>query len=278
MVLGGGTLQYAGATVSTYRNFTLPAATTSTIDVTSASTNLTSSGAATGTNRALNKMGAGTLTLAGTNTYTGLTSVQQGVLLVNGSLAGGITVDPGATLGGTGTIFGDAVISGTHSPGNSPGLQVFGGNLTYQDGSVVKWELVANSTANRGASNGYDAINVTGNLTINPTSTMNLIFNSTGSAVDWSLSNAFWNTDQQWQFYSVTGTTSGAFTLGSITGDASGNTLISAGRLYAGFGIVQSGSDIFVQYHAVPEPSALLLVGLSGAALLLRRRRRTLAA
>ena len=41
LVLGGGTLQYTGATVATDRNYTLTAGTTSSIDVANAATNLT---------------------------------------------------------------------------------------------------------------------------------------------------------------------------------------------------------------------------------------------
>jgi fibronectin-binding autotransporter adhesin len=57
LVLGGGTLQYTGATASTNRNFTLTAGTTSTIDVTT--NDLTISGASTNTTGALPKTGAG---------------------------------------------------------------------------------------------------------------------------------------------------------------------------------------------------------------------------
>ena len=52
------------------------------------------------------KLGAGTLTLSGPNTYTGTTTVSAGTLLVNNSLtsSSSVTVQSGATLGGTGTV------------------------------------------------------------------------------------------------------------------------------------------------------------------------------
>src|SRR5262249_26781146 len=83
LVLGGGTLQYTGATASTDRAFTLTAATTSTFDVTT--NNLTISGAAAATTGSLAKIGAGTLTFSGTtaNAYTGTTTVIAGELDLN---------------------------------------------------------------------------------------------------------------------------------------------------------------------------------------------------
>jgi fibronectin-binding autotransporter adhesin len=92
LVLDGGTLQYTGATASTDRNFTLTAAKTSSIDVTT--NNLTISGASTATTGALTKLGAGTLTLGGTNLYTGATTISSGILSVatigNGGVAGNL--------------------------------------------------------------------------------------------------------------------------------------------------------------------------------------------
>lgn len=81
LVLGGGTLQYTGATASTDRNFTLTTGTTSTIDVTT--NTLTITGGAASTTGALTKAGSGTLVLTGTNSYTGTTTVSAGTLQLN---------------------------------------------------------------------------------------------------------------------------------------------------------------------------------------------------
>ncbi len=59
------------------------------------------------------KVGSGTQTLAGNNTYSGTTAVNDGTLLVNGrnSGTGAFSVTPGATLGGTGSINGAATFN-----------------------------------------------------------------------------------------------------------------------------------------------------------------------
>ncbi len=102
LVLGANaTLQYAGGTATTNRNYTLTAGQTSSINVTNAATNLTLGGASTATTGALTKLGAGTLTLSGANLHTGLTTVAGGTLAegANNALAsGGVTVNGGATF------------------------------------------------------------------------------------------------------------------------------------------------------------------------------------
>jgi autotransporter-associated beta strand protein len=68
----------------------------------------------------LTKIGAGSLTLAGANTFSRDVIVADGTLNVTGSLPASVAVQAGAVLGGSGTI-GNLANSGLVAPG-SPGL------------------------------------------------------------------------------------------------------------------------------------------------------------
>ena len=235
---------------------------------------------------ALTKQGAGTLTLSGSNSYTGATTVSAGELKVNGSTGtGAMTIASDATLSGTGTIGGNTTISGTHTPGNSPGVQTFSSDLTYVSagltGPKVFWELAANTISNSPTE--YDQIVVGGNLAFSSATSFDLAFGSSGSTVDWS--NALWATDEQWTIYSVSGSLSGFSNLQLTTSDWLDSLGNSFNSLLAGstFSLLQIGQDVVLKYTAaqaaVPEidpascGSALaLLIGSFG--LIERRARR----
>jgi autotransporter-associated beta strand protein len=254
----------------------------------------------------LRKSGSGRLTLESSNTYTGTTRVYGGVLEIasGASIARGANVYSGGTLqvdgeisqagsytttvGTGGTLTGSGIIGGAttfqsgsiHSPGNSPGIQTFENNLTYQAGTTVIWELADNtvSAVHRGVD--YDGIDVQGNLSFTGTTTINLNFNLTGSLVDWS--DALWSQSVDgangWKIYDVGGTLSGAnnvvLSAANTWLDSNGLTLGSV-RQDANFYLTQIGSDLYLNYTAplvIPEPSAALLSGFGALALLRRRR------
>ena len=226
-------------------------------------------------NGSLTKSGAGTLTLAGAASHTGGTSVTGGTLVVNGTLGSGtVAVASGATLGGSGTIAGATVISGIHTPGNSPGLQTFNSALTYQTGAEIQWELAAQSDleADRGVF--FDGIDVAGNLTFGGPVSLLLAFNIEGSTVDWT--DAFWDSGHSWKIFdvggSITGFSSLSLTAGSL--DSLGASL-SAVRDGALFNIDLRSGDIFIDYIApIPEPSTYgLAFGLLALASVAVRRR-----
>src|SRR5215472_14654764 len=95
----------------------------------------TVSGVITGTGGALVKVGSGTLTLAGSNSYTGATVVAGGTLSVIGDISSssGVLVGPTAMLSGTGTVPGVLVAGGTLMPGmpNAIGTLNVAGNLVF---------------------------------------------------------------------------------------------------------------------------------------------------
>ena len=225
---------------------------------------------------ALVKIGSGVQTLAGTNTYGGSTSVSAGTLLINGdqsAATGAVTVAAGATLGGSGTVGGNTTITGIHSPGNSPGIQTFNGNLTYEAGAVVNWELIANSTGSAGTDYDQILLPTTGNLSFSGSTTLALSFNGAGSAVDWS--NAFWNVNRSWMVYDLSSgvvINPGSLVIGGSLLDSVGNSLSPTGRGY--FNTSVSGQDVMLNFVAVPEPSTIVLLsGLAVGGFLLRRRR-----
>lgn len=224
-------------------------------------------------NHSLTKTGAGTLVLTAENTSTGMTIVDEGTLRLQGSLAGGLHVGAAATFAGTGPVYGNVTIAGLHSPGNSPGIQEFGGNLTYLAGAAVAWELNGN-TVLQGETPVFDQVMLGGTLDFAGATLLSLTFNAAGSTVNWT--DSFWSANQAWEIYSAAAV-SGFDNLSLETGnwiDASGNYFndVLAG---ASFSLIEQGGSIYLSYAAIPEPStyAVILGALAAAALVWQRRR-----
>ena len=97
----------------------------------------------------LTKTGEGTLSITGTQGYTGATTLSDGVLKMNGTATGTtITIASAGTLGGSGTT-GDIVNNGTLAPGNSIGTLNVTGDVTLNSGSTLEIEVTGNGESDK---------------------------------------------------------------------------------------------------------------------------------
>jgi outer membrane autotransporter protein len=145
----------------------------------------------------ITKTGAGTLILAGTNSYQGGTTVAAGTLRVNGnSSSTAAVVNSGATIGGTGSVGTLLVRTGaTVAPGNSIGALAVSGAYTQQAGGIYAVEL--------GTSGVGDKLNIAGTATLASGAVANII-NTTGAP---------FALGSRWNILSAGGGRTGTFTL-----------------------------------------------------------------
>ena len=99
------------------------------------------------------KVGSGTQTLSGANTYGGGTIVSNGTLLIDnasgsGTGTGAVTVVSGATLGGTGFMAGPVNLGAAAvlRPGDPVGSLTVSNNLILNNASVLQYALGINSS------------------------------------------------------------------------------------------------------------------------------------
>jgi autotransporter-associated beta strand protein len=168
------TLDNGGSIVVNGLNITDAVTLTGTGGIFDVTGNSTASGAIGGTG-GLWKNGTGTLTLTGTNSYTGNTNVEKGKLVVNGSLASSVRVLKNGTLGGTVSIAGNLTNLGILAPGNSPGTITVNGNyLEAGTLDIEAWGLAAGTQ--------HDQVVVSGTATFQAGS--NLKVTKTGGTFD----------------------------------------------------------------------------------------------
>ncbi len=111
----------------------------------------------------LNKVGDGTLTLSGDNTYAGATVVSGGTLLVSGSIANStVTLQNGGMLAGSGLLGALVVQAGSVlAPGATTPFTTLkiSGNVTFDQGSIYRINVDPTGRT--------DSIAATGSATLN---------------------------------------------------------------------------------------------------------------
>ncbi len=245
----------------------------------------------------LTKVGDGRLTLNGANTYSGATVLNAGTLEVGSSgtinSSNSVTVAAGskfiynsstaltrgttlngagagnrAVLGGTGSINITLALNDTGdtlSPGNSPGIQNFIPNQTWESFSY-DWEI--NNFTGSAAGMDFDQLNLSGNLALTGgfgSYILNLV-SLTGSNLPGDV-GGFTDISQSWTILTSSGLS--GFDAANWTINTSG---FATGSAYGGnFTLDQIGNDLVLSYTVIPEPSVTLLGGV-GLLLPLRRR------
>ena len=219
------------------------------------------------------KNGNGTQIFGGSNSYTGSTTVNAGVLRISGvhtgngavTVAGGelnvngslgtsaVTLD-GGVLSGAGTTGAVIVNAGaTLSPGNSPGTLTTGA-VTFEGGGSYNWQLF---DANGSAGSGWDSINSSGALTVNATTgnpfNLNLwTLSGTNPDTNGAAINFNAAVNRSWTIGTfaggITGTSDGWYT---ITTSATNGTGGFANAFTGGtFSLAASGNNLNLVYTA----------------------------
>ncbi|MEO8613742.1 MAG: autotransporter-associated beta strand repeat-containing protein [Luteolibacter sp.] len=237
-----------------------------------------------GSGVALTKTTTGTVTLSGTNTYTGNTSVSAGKLLVNGSTdsasavsvsAGTATGTPVATLGGTGIVGGNVSLTAestaTFKNGGilAPTASASGtalavtGTTTFNTGSIFEFDLNA-ATTNTRVGETYGQLAGTG-IIGGSGAIFNIVLGTN------AFTDVFWDTTKTWtNVFTQNNVTTN--TLASIFSGGFGGPGVDSAGLVSGQGsFTLSGTDTLT-WSAVPEPTSALAGILIGVGLLRRRR------
>jgi fibronectin-binding autotransporter adhesin len=296
-LLSGGSLTLDGGTSAALVRVTagtheiasaVAVATSATLDVVSAA-RLTISGAIGGPG-GVRKIGAGVVVLAGDGAYGGATTVSQGMLVLDGSVAGDVGVAAGGMVTGRGTLAGSLSGPGTIGPGNSIGI-LTASEFDPAVGSSVVFQFsgTAPDYANAAASVN-DVLRLTNPTTpfvasLTAANTVDVFFDVSSLAIGDSFQGGFF-TDATESLVPAVAEANYRF---FVKGDGGGNAAMHDGRGYyaldaaflPGFTGVTvrsaivpaaafasgpvSGGNV-AEFAIVPEPSAgwLAVIGLIG--------------
>jgi len=194
---------------------------------------------------AVTKDGDGTVIFSTSKSYTGATTLKAGMIFVNNLLtASNVTVQSGATLGGTGTINQSVTVDagGILAPGASIGqLNVSNGvTINGEFDPEIAWDPTVQS----------DLLNVTGgDLVLGASSVLNVLGDLAGTLPP--------NTNYTIASVSGSGTVKGTFSAEKNNG----------GALPLGWTVQYNADSI----KLIPEPATIAFLGLGAVAMLLTR-------
>ncbi|WP_419194782.1 glycosyl hydrolase [Novipirellula herctigrandis] len=200
-----------------------------------------------GNNGGIVKRGVATMTLQGMNSYVGYTTVNEGTLIVDGSVGGNnIIINSNGTLGGNGEIASKIDTNGgTVAPGSSTGT-LTGGSADFAAGSRLSLELLSISD--------FDRLVLNGSLNV-----------EAGTMLELILLDGF--QPLVGDHFDVLDFTVFSGQFGTIEAPTLANGNWDFRRFQ---------SDGIISVSAVPEPSALIAMLLCLAPIMIARRRRKL--
>ena len=239
----------------------------------------------------VNKLGSGTTTLAGNNTYSGATTVSGGSLVINGAVASTSVVVDGK-LSGSG-VMANATLSGSGSinPGNSPGVMTAAatnptGGLDYNFEFTVG---NAQPTWNAPTASGNDVLRLTTITTpftasLSASNEVNIYLNAGALNIGEVFTGGFY-TDSNTAFLSSISSGTFNYLVASVGGAVSYNGTnyeVYSGPLTFNLATVSQSANFgagvvngyTTQFTVVPEPGTFTLLGLGISSLLFRRRSR----
>jgi len=218
--------------------------------------------------------GAGELNISGGSLTTPLVS-NDGEIINNGVIHGGVLNHAGGVLSGNGTVLGNLEMQSASilAPGNSPGM-LTADTATWQGGAIFELQF-NDALGSAGTLSGWDLLHVNGLLTLQGGLSNPLILRVESLLTDNSsgaLLNFYSNQAYSWTFASagaIVGFDPNAFVL-DLTDFANP---LDGGHFY--IDAIDDSLRLNFQPQVVPEPSSFVLASIAITVLAWGRSRRT---